>query len=212
MVRRQCNGVHLGYYIRILSPSEKIPSIARIRTALSQENLAGTLTVESGVDDDWTQVILAHKDGPEIADIERNVASSNDLVSEEIDEFLEEIGDCKPASAAAWLAEYLPTVKTIYAFQLLRGTDEENGWDILAKVKESILTQAGGILQADGEGFSDEEGYHILWQFSDSIKGPWWMSVLEDGEWVRFQMDLGNKEHRAAFFRGEVPEGVKMAA
>jgi hypothetical protein len=210
VVRCQHNEGYVGYYIRILSPSEKVPSIAQIRTALAKEKLAGTLTVESGGDDEWTQVILAHKDGPEIANIERN-ASSNDLVSEEIEEFLEEIIDCKPPSAAGWLADYLPTVKTIYAFQLLSGTDEENGWDILGKVKDSIFTQVGGILQADGEGFSDEEGYHILWQFSNSVKGPWWMSVLKDGEWVRFQMDLGNKKHRAAFFRGEVPEGVQLA-
>jgi hypothetical protein len=211
VVRWQNNGVRVGYYIRILSPSEKVPSVARMRTALTKEKLAGTLTVEGGTDDDWTQVVLAHKDGPEIADIERNAAATNDLVSEEIEEFLEEIPDCKPPSAAAWLAEYLPTVKTIYAFQLLSGTDEKNGWDILGKVKDSIFTQVGGILQADGEGFSDEEGYHILWQFSNSVKGPWWMSVLKEGQWVRFQMDLGNKKHRAAFFRGEVPEGVKMA-
>lgn len=201
----------MGYYIRILSPSEKVPSIARIRTALATEGLAGTLTPESGTDDNWTKVILAHKDGPEIAAIERNTASSNDLVSAEIDEFLEEIADCKPPTAAAWLAEYLPTVKTIYAFQLLSGTDEENGWDVLGKVKDSIFNQVGGIMQADGEGFSDEEGFHILWQFSNSVTGPWWMSVLKDGDWVRFQMDLGNKKHRAAFFRGEVPDGVKMA-
>jgi hypothetical protein len=201
----------VGYYIRILSPSEKVASIAQIRTALAKEKLAATLTVESGGDDDWTQVILAHKDSPEIAHIERNAASSNDLVSEEIEEFLEETADCKPASAAAWLAEYLPTIKTIYAFQLLSGTDVKNGWDILGKVKESIFTQVGGIIQADGEGFSDEEGYHILWQFSNSVKGTWWMSVLKDGEWIRFQMDLGNKKHLAAFFSGEVPEGVEMA-
>ena len=201
----------MGYYIRILSPSEKVPSIARIRKTLSTEGLTATLTVESGTDDNWTQVVLAHKDGPEIADIERNASSSNDLVSAEIEEFLEEIADCKPASAAAWLAEYLPTVKTIYAFQFLSGTDEKNGGDILGKVKDSIFNQVGGIMQADGEGFSDEEGFHILWQFSNTVKGPWWMSVLKDDEWVRFQMDLGNKKHRAAFFRGEVPEGVKMA-
>jgi hypothetical protein len=202
----------VGYYIRILSPSDQVPSIARIRTALAEENLAGTLTVESGSEDDWTQISLAHAaNGPSIANIERDFASSGDLVSEEIEEFLEDIAECKPPTAAAWLAEYLPTVRTIYAFQLLSGTDVKNGWAILGKVKDSIFNQVGGILQADGEGFSDEEGYHILWQFSNSAKGPWWMGVLKDGEWVHFQMDLGNKKQRVAFFRGEVPDGVTMA-
>jgi hypothetical protein len=200
----------MGYYIRILSPSDRVPSVARLKAALAHDNLAGTLRVESGTDDAWIQVILSHEDGPEIADIERNCASSTDLVFREIEEFLEEIVDCRPATAAAWLAEYLPTVKTIYAFQLLSGTDVKDGWEILGTVKDSIHTQVGGIFQADGEGFSDEDGYHILWQFSNSVKGPWWMGVLKDDEWVHFQMDLGNKKHRAAFFRGDVPGGVEI--
>jgi hypothetical protein len=201
----------VGYYVRILSPSEGIPSVAKVKAALSKANLAATLTVEAGTDGNWTQIVLSHKSGPEIADIERNSALSTELVTAEIEEFLEEITECKPASAAAWLADYLPTVRTIYAFQLLSGTDVNKGWDIFGKVKESIFTQVGGIIQADGEGFSDEDGYHILWQFSDSVKGPWWMGVLKDDEWVHFQMDLGNKKHRAAFLRGEVPEGVEIA-
>lgn len=200
----------MGHYIRILSPSEKIPSIARIKIALAKEKLAATLTVESDDEQKWTQLSLAHKDGNEIANIERDALTSSALVSEEIEAFLEEISDCKPASAAAWLAEYLPVVKTIYAFQVLSGTGEENGWDILGTAKDSIFNQVGGIIQADGEGFTDEEGFHILWQFSNSVKGLWWMSVHKDGEWLRFQMDLGNKKHRAAFLRGHAPDGVEI--
>ncbi|HWB13252.1 MAG TPA: hypothetical protein VG826_28760 [Pirellulales bacterium] len=121
----------MGYYIRILSPSECVPSVARIKAALSEANLAGTLTVEAGGDDNWTELVLAHEGGREIADIERNCTSSSDLVAGEIEEFLEEIADCQPASAATWLAEYLPTVKTIYAFQLLSGWQRQ-GLDLHA--------------------------------------------------------------------------------
>ena len=96
-------------------------------------------------------------------------------MKEESQGFIEEIQDYKPASAVAWLAKFLPSVRSIYAFQLLRGTDHKNGWDILGPVKNSIFDQATGIIQADGEGFSNEDGYHILWQFSDSVKanGGW---------------------------------------
>jgi hypothetical protein len=201
----------VAYYIRILSPSERIPSIEQLTAALSKEKLAGTLTLESGTDADWTRIVLAHENGPEIAVIERNSSSSTDLVSGEIEEFIQEIADCKPPSAAAWLTKYLPTVRTIYAFQLLSGTDHKNGCHILGETKNSIFAQVGGVIQADGEGFSNEDGYHILWQFSDSVKGTWWMGILRGDHWVHFQMDLGNKQHREAFFRGEVPEGAKMA-
>ena len=199
----------MGYYIRVLSPSDHAPSVAKIWAALARAKLAATLTVEAGTEDDWTQLLLSHVGGPDVAAIERNAASSG-LMSAEVEEFLEEIVNCKPTAAAAWLAKYLSKIRTIYAFQLLSGRNVKNGWDIVGSVKDSIFRQAGGILQADAEGFSNEAGYHILWQFSDSVKGTWWMGVLKGGEWVHFQMDLGNKTHREAFLRGDVPQGVKM--
>jgi hypothetical protein len=201
----------MGYYIRVLSQADTVPPISRLRASLERAKLAGTLTVVAGTDAAWKQLVLRHEDGPDIALIERNDRLSGDLVAAEIDEFLEEIAERKPASAAAWLADYLPKVQTIYALQSLSGTDVKNGWDILGKVKDAIHSSGGGIMQADGEGFSDTDGFHILWQFSDSVKGKWWMGVLQDDGFVHFQMDLANKKHRQAFLRGEVPEGVELA-
>ncbi|MFN6104684.1 MAG: hypothetical protein ACK5EA_09565 [Planctomycetaceae bacterium] len=200
----------MGHYIRILTPSETVPSIARIRTALSNDAPLGQLQVEAGPDEKWTQISVVHESGEIVADIERNSSSDGDLVAEEIEEFLEEIEDCKPANAAVWLAEYLPNVKTIYAFQLLGGTEEEQGWEILGTAKDSIFQQVGGIIQADYEGFSDHQGFQSLWQCSDSVTGPWWMAVLQDGNWIRFQMDLGNRNHRKAFLAGKVPDGATL--
>ena len=60
-------------------------------------------------------------------------------------------------------------------------------------------------------GFSNEDGYHVLWQFSDDVDGDWWMAVLQDGAWQRFKMDLGNESQRLAFKKGEVPDGVERA-
>jgi|688.fasta_scaffold204118_2 hypothetical protein len=200
----------MGHYIRILTPSETVPSIARIRAALSSNAPLGQLEVEAGPDEGWTQISVVHESGEVVADIERNSASDGDLIAEEIEEFREEIEDCEPASAAAWLADYLTNIKTIYAFQLLSGTEADQGWEILGTVKDSIHAQVGGIIQADHEGFTEERGFQILWQFSDSVTGPWWMAVLRDGKWIRFQMDLGNRKHRKAFLAGKVPDGVTM--
>ena len=69
----------------------------------------------------------------------------------------------------------------------------------LSAVKNRIWSFAPSILLADNEGFSNEDGYHILWQFSGSVNGPWWMGVLCDDHWRHFRMDLGNREHREAF-------------
>lgn len=61
------------------------------------------------------------------------------------------------------------------------------------RVQSAIWSVSGGILQADAEAFSNEDGYHIHWQFSDDATG---------------EMDLGEPSHRGSFWRGEVPQGV----
>jgi hypothetical protein len=163
----------MGYYIRILSPSDAVPSFAKLQ-AIARKHQA-KLEDEPKEDDDWTQIVLCHENGPEIASIERSTVADGDLVRAEVQEFLDEIPNYQPASAVEWLTDFLPTVRTIYAFQLLSGTEESNGWGILWAVKDTLFAQVGGIFQADGEGFSDPEGFHILWQFSDSVSGSWWM-------------------------------------
>jgi hypothetical protein len=105
---------------------------------------------------------------------------------------------------------YLPTVQVIYAFQILFHTNRDDDWGVVHTVQGSIWNTLGGIMQADGEGFTNREGYHILWQFSDEVTGLWNMAVLtQSGKWRTFQMDLGNLEHRKAFLESQVPTGVK---
>ena len=200
----------MGYYVRVLSTSADCVPLLALQSALEAEELRATLKVEEGIPDDWNQIVLSHTDGQEIACIERNGVGDGSLGADELSEFADEVVDCKPASAAKWLIDYFPQVRCVYALQVLRGTDHKNGWDIFGAVKNGIWAFAPAIFQADLEGFSNEDGYHILWQFSDSVKGDWWMSVLRDGEWQDFQMDLGNREHREAFFEGRVPDGVEL--
>jgi hypothetical protein len=200
----------MGYYIRVLSPSDLRIPFADLRDALEAEHPSATLSLEGGTDQRWDQLLLCHRGGPEIAVLERNPVA-DELGAEEIEEFREELSSCEPRSAADWLDGYLPRVRTIYAFQLLSGTDHENGWDVLGKLKAILWNRVGGIIQADAEGFTNEDGYHILWQFSSSVTGTWWMGVLEEGSWIHFEMDLGNRQHREAFLRGEMPAGVRQA-
>jgi hypothetical protein len=110
----------------------------------------------------------------------------------------------------AWLRQYLPTVRVINAFQPHSGTDVNDGWTPLHRLYSLVWRHAGGILQVDGEGFSDEAGFTTLWQFGEEVRGRWNMAVNKDGDWLHFEMDLGDKLHRQAFLSGEVPDGVKL--
>ena len=127
----------------------------------------------------------------------------------EINDFLGEIESCEPRSAAEWLISYLRSVKNVFAFQHLRGSHSDKGSAALTTVRDFIWSRGNAIIQADGEGFTNEDGYHILWQFSDQVSGTWNMAVLCEGSWLRFEMDLGDLEQRKAYFAGTVPRTAK---
>jgi hypothetical protein len=196
----------MGYYTRVLGKN-----IASIPVQeLKEVALPALVDVAEG-SGEWQRLILKHKSGQEIAVVEKNPVVEGELGADELQEFLNEVPHHKPDSAVAWLQKYLPTVKVIDAFQLLSGTEVDDGWTPLHRLYRAIWNRAGGILQADGEGFSNEEGYTILWQFGENARGQWNLGVMvQDGRWVHFEMDLGNDEHREAFWLGKVPAGVRL--
>jgi len=201
---RQDGGELMGYYIRILSknlddiPVEDLRKVAR----------PAVIEMAEEGKDGWEQLVLKHASGPEIAIVEKNPVIDGQLGAKELQEFIEEVAHYKPASAADWLQNYLSSITIIYAFQLLSGTDVADGWTLLHQVYSAIRNRAGGICQADGEGFSNEDGFTILWQFSENVNGSWKLGILsKERRWVHFEMELGNKEQRDAFQRGEIPSG-----
>jgi len=202
----------MGYYIRVLGRNDVPIAVARLRACLPLDPKV-EIHEENSNQEGWSQLILRHIGGPDIALVERNPVIPGELGADEIGEFVDEVQDALPASAAKWLTRYFPSVTVIYAFQLLSGTDVNNGWSAVHVLKSYIWKQVGGILQADMEGFSNEQGHHILWQFSEGVEGEWSVAVLDpDEKWVAFTMDLGDLDHRRAFLDGTVPPGVTGTA
>jgi hypothetical protein len=198
-------------YIRIMTPTTNVPDFKKISDLLKADFPQASLTVEKGTETEWEQLLLSFSGGAEIAQIERDRVEEGSLAWEELGGFLDEIAECRPASAVEWLNDYFQTVNTIYGLQILAGAEQENGWAILDRIKGILWEEVAGIFQVDGEGFTNEDGYHILWQFSEDVTGPWWMGVIQNDSWVYFEMDLGNQEQRNDFLRGVVPPGVKFA-
>lgn len=200
----------MGYYTRVLSKRVDAPTFQSLQSALSRGHHNAVLSCEDEGAIEWTNLLLSTSDETPIAVIERSPVTQGSLGQEEIEEFLEEIATCEPASAAKWLEEYLAGVKQIYAFQHLSGANADAGFEALQCVRNHVFGRGDAIVQADYEGFTNEDGYTILWQFSEDVEGPWWMAVLEDGKWVTFEMELGDLPHRVAFQAGRVPEGVRL--
>lgn len=195
----------MGYYTRVLSKDEEFPSFDELAQFVRTEHPEFRLTIEEDGEEGWETLLLSGLDEVEVALVERNPVFDGSAGQDEVAEFLDDIQDCKPTSGVQWLEDYLDSVKTIYAFQHLQGSETVEGSNALHALRSKLWERGDAILQADGEGFTNEDGYHIVWQFSDSVSGPWNMAVLQDGIWRQFSMDLGDPDHRAAFLRGSVP-------
>jgi hypothetical protein len=201
----------MSYYTRILTPSTAKISVTEMRRALKAAKSPAGLEVEAGSDESWQQLAGIGKDHAGIFTVARTEISEDSVGSNEIQEFLAEIPAYRPASAVHWLQEYLPTVRTIYAFQHLAGMSKPNGRKAFDIIQSLLWSKCGGIFQADDEGFSNEQGYHILWQFSDRVNGSWSMALADgSGGWHQFEMDLGNLHHRDSFQQGRVPTGCVL--
>jgi hypothetical protein len=114
----------MGYYIRILTQSDNLVEIQDIVNYLAFLKLKATVINESEVDP-WSSIILSHLDEEPICAIERNVVTKNSIGFDELNEFIEDVHHYKPANAAKWLENYLKKIKTIYAFQVLNGTERK---------------------------------------------------------------------------------------
>ncbi|HEY1901117.1 MAG TPA: hypothetical protein VGG56_01710 [Terracidiphilus sp.] len=196
----------MAYYTRVLSKQEEFPPFEELADLVRDEHPNYRLTIESGDEEEWESLLLSGNDEVEVAVLERNPVYGGSTGQDEIADFLEDIQDCKPKSGVRWLTDYLADVKTVFALQHLQGADTEEGGNVLHALRTTLWERGDAIIQADNEGFTNEEGFHIVWQFSDSVSGPWNMGVYRDDLWHHFKMDLGDPDHRAAFLEGEVPD------
>lgn len=198
----------MGYYLRILGTSDPDIHLDELLAAVKEENLQVNLgNLENETPDKWTTIEISNANGKELAIIERNPVIEGELGHEEMGEFRVEIESCRPESAAAWLQKFFDGVKVVYAVQMLDAAMSNDNYPIVNAIRTRIWNRTGGIFQADYEGFSNEDGYHILWQFSDAVKGDWSCAVLnDDRKWEPFRMNLGDPHQRAEFQAGKIPK------
>ncbi len=200
----------MGNYIRVLGISDKNIHIDDILKNLINDGLTAKFELDQTESaDNWTIIGVANTDENELMQIERNPIIEGEVGYDELQEFKEIIEDYKPTSAVKWLQEYFDTIKVIYAFQLFNAAMDDNNFPIVSSIKTTIWNKVGGLLQADDEGFSNDEGYHILWQFADDVKGEWNMATIDAlGNWTNFTIDLGDKKQREEFWKGKVPKNA----
>ena len=200
----------MGYYMRVLTPSETCFKPTQVQEYFRTCKIKAVVEADDMQDAGWENIVFRHPKGSEIAAVERSHVESGSIGSEEIAEFDQALAEALPTSGADWVRQYLKRVKNVYAIQVLSGSEKPGGWKSIRAFLEYVKDNHGGIVQADGEGFSNEGGWHVVWDFSDVVEGDWGMAVLKNGKWVCFRMELGDRQHRKAFKAGNVPAGCQI--
>jgi hypothetical protein len=197
----------MAYYIRVLGLQDPDIHLDELPAELKTAGLNAAFQLgESCEPRKWSMLEVRTEHGAKLAEIERNRVVPGKLAQEELDEFREIIRAHQPLSAVHWLDKYFGRITVVYAFRVLDAALREENFEIISTLKTAIWARVGGLLQNDQEGFSNDKGDHILWQFPDDVTGDKYCAVLENGVWVRFRMDLGDPFQRMAYWAGEVPQ------
>jgi hypothetical protein len=202
----------MAYYIRLITKSLAHVTVHRLSATLSEWGVPGLFGIASGSESEWTQLLVRNMRSEDVCSVERNQRGSDSLFDEEVTEFRDELAACLPRRGADWVTGYLDEAQVIYALRVNTSRSRHEGSEPELEAHSvlwALKRDLGGIVQADLEGFTNEEGYTVVWQFGDGVDGEWAIAVLgDDGIWKAARIDLGSEEHRAAFMSGRIPEGV----
>ncbi len=191
----------MAYYVRLLSPSEKVIPFSEI---VKQGN---SIKLVSGTDIAWLKMEIYEPAYALISVLERDLITPGSLGENTLAKLRESIDNSYPINAREWVKNYLPKVKTIFSFHLISKDIVKEGWLTLGRIQNLLKDTLGGIIQADNEGFYNEDGDYILWQMYEGANGTIPAAILDDkGVWIPYQLKLNNKNAIERFKQGILPE------
>ena len=149
----------MGYYVRAFCTSDKKPTIRQVLDHINQSGhdfIAQTNLTDSELSvDTWTSFELTYKKDRLPILVECNHINDDDgLAKEEINEFIDDLG---PAGFFAGkkkkVIQHLQTCKYIITNQLATSDFEDIGYDANGEFLKYFVSNHGGLIHADGEGF-----------------------------------------------------------
>ena len=130
--------------------------------------------------------------------------------AEEVAEFIDSLEAGGPPSSVRWLADYLETVRAIYAIRIYPDAMHGHAEAVEAvySVRTALREAVGGVGQWDGQGFTNEDDRLIWCRHQSQQAGTTRAAMLDEstGTWVPFKLDFDNPRALAAFLRGELAE------
>jgi hypothetical protein len=189
----------VAYYVRVLTHSaESVPL-----SALQAE--VDSVKLEEGTEPDWAKLEVRNYEGNRIAYLVKLPVSRPEGAAELVG-LQGQVARSDPENARRWLQQYLSRVMTIYSFQLFTDHIDPVDWSLLGRLQNLLKDTLTGLVQADNEGFYNENGDYILWQMYSEAGGSVPAATLDAaGEWVPFQLNLSDPGAVARFKNGELP-------
>lgn len=190
----------MSYYVRLLTKSEEVVPFSEVKLQVAEARLT------SGTETNWDEIEILQEEGRLLAVLERTPVSS-DQGKTEIGEMMDKIRSASPANAREWIRRYLSGTKTIYRFQLYPDSiTAKADWQALGRVQNLIKDTLTGIIQADNEGYYNENGDYILWQMYPGAGGTIPAATLnERGEWISFTLKIDDVRAVERFKEGILP-------
>lgn len=163
---------------------------------------------------DWREMTLYLDEGEAVVDVLKLTAGSpqfDEAIEETVRGLLDAPSPIKPEKAVRWLCQYMKKVQVIYNFTPLGALDSELGWELFDTVWSRVKKEIPGIVYCQGEGFTNESGAQITYEFTSGLSGYVKAAVLADDSeegsdrWQEFLLDLASPEQKEAFEEGRVP-------
>ena len=200
----------MTFFIRLFSITKKRLSREVLLGAFAGTKLSKGLSIEEESTDTHNQFLIK-KNKREIAIIVELFPKFKNADQLKLKEIIEKIKYKKPFNANKWLRKYLKKTEVIYEFLPLYELEKQEDWDIITEIYQEAWVFLRGIFQIKNEGFTNESGDIILWEFPFSAAGKRVMASRSfTGRWKTFIMDLESTAQRKKFFKGKVPKNVKI--
>ena len=146
----------MGYYLRVFCASDELPPLAQALERLSEEGIELRLDAEHSAKNadaaDWRDAAVLDAASKRAFVVEATRAEEDDLVADEIQEFLDLLEDVPDSPEKARVADHLRRTRAVVAAQVLGGADDD-GLEAAVSFLSFFAERCDGLIQADGTGF-----------------------------------------------------------
>lgn len=160
----------MSYYLRTFCTADAVPTLAAVLESLATEGIVLTRdpstppwTTEQLQDRPRDCIVLSyHSDEPSplVVDVD-HVDDPSGLAEEELEEFLERLGDLAPSPGRDRIIQHLTRSRFIVAIRIptsvLVTEYEEALWQASHALLDYFVQYSDGLIQADGEGFYEAD-------------------------------------------------------